>query len=211
LNPGANPPILRTTMNGVGVARTMTKKCLVALGAVTVALASACGASHTVKTEGDTGMTTATTAARTTTSKTPVSEAKVGTRIALAGNDNGEKMTVTVTKVVPTARGANEFETPSGGHRFYAVQFRLINTGTAAYSDSPSNGAAVVDSKGQSYDSTFGEVRGCHAFPAQENIAPGNSGLGCVVFEVPKGAKIKGVQFTLDSGFGPDTGQWSVG
>jgi hypothetical protein len=35
--------------------------------------------------------------------------------------------------------------------------------------------------------------------------------LGCIVFEVPTRAVITGVQFTLDSGFGPDTGQWKVG
>ena len=44
-----------------------------------------------------------------------------------------------------------------------------------------------------------------------ENIAPGASGLGCVVFEVPQSAKITEVQFTLDSGMGPQTGQWNVG
>jgi len=49
------------------------------------------------------------------------------------------------------------------------------------------------------------------SFPATENIAPGATGLGCIVFEVPEKAKITGVQYTLESGMGPQTGQWDVG
>ena len=74
------------------------------------------------------------------------------------------------------------------------------------------NGAAVVDSSGQSYQSALADTAaGCTSFPGTENIAPGSSGLGCIVFEVPKAAKIVSVQFTLDSGMGPETGQWNVG
>ena len=48
-------------------------------------------------------------------------------------------------------------------------------------------------------------------FPGTENIARGSSGLECIVFEVPDSAKIAEVQFTLDSGFASQTGQWNVG
>jgi hypothetical protein len=119
-------------------------------------------------------------------------------------------MAVTVTRVISHARPASEFDAPQSGKRLYAVQFRLDDTGSAAYSDSPSNGAAVVDSAGQSYQSSIGDAAGCASFPGTENIAAGDKGLGCVVFEVPAGAKITKVQFTLDSGFGPQTGQWAV-
>jgi hypothetical protein len=51
---------------------------------------------------------------------------------------------------------------------------------------------------------------GCQSFPGTENIAAGSTGLGCVVFEVPTTARITKVQFTLDSGMGPQTGQWNV-
>jgi hypothetical protein len=68
----------------------------------------------------------------------------------------------------------------------------------------------VVDADGQSYQATIYNVAGCQSFPGTENIAAGDKGLGCVVFQVPHGAKITGVQFTLDSGFGPATGQWAV-
>ncbi len=68
----------------------------------------------------------------------------------------------------------------------------------------------MVDSAGQSYQSTVFDVGQCQSFPGTENIAAGQSGLGCVVFQVPVTAKITKVQFTLDSGFGPQTGQWDV-
>jgi hypothetical protein len=33
---------------------------------------------------------------------------------------------------------------------------------------------------------------------------------GCIPFEVPEGRKAKQFQFTLDSGFGPQAGEWSL-
>jgi Domain of unknown function (DUF4352) len=136
--------------------------------------------------------------------------ASVGSTLSLTGNASGEKMAVTVAKVFPRAVGSDQFNTPDPGKRFYAVQFRLTDTGSVAYSDSPSNGAEVVDSTGQSYQSDISTVAACQSFPGTENIAVGSSGLGCVVFQVPRHAKITEVQFTLDSGFANQTGQWKV-
>jgi hypothetical protein len=138
------------------------------------------------------------------------SPAQVGSTITLTGFDDGEQMDVTVTKVINHAQPADEFSSPDAGNRFYAVQFRLENTGSKAYSDSPSNGAAVVDADGQSYDSTLYDVAGCRSFPGTENIAVGDTGLGCIVFQVPTGATITKIQFTLDSGMASQTGQWTV-
>ena len=135
---------------------------------------------------------------------------KVGSTITLAGNDSGERVAVTVTKIYRHAQPASSFDDPDTGDRLVAVQFRLTDTGSAAYSDSPSNGAEVVDASGQSYQSALNDAANCPSFPGTENIAPGASGLGCIVFEVPQAAVITKVQFTLDSGMGPQTGQWNV-
>jgi hypothetical protein len=138
--------------------------------------------------------------------------AGIGSAITLAGNSSGEQMAVTVTRVITTAQPGDEFSSAPAGDRLYAVQFRLADTGSAAYSDAPSNGAAVVDSVGQSYNASLADnAAGCAPFSSPENIAPSSSGLGCIVFEVPKSVKITRAQFTLDSGMGPDTGQWNVG
>jgi hypothetical protein len=119
-------------------------------------------------------------------------------------------MAVTLTKIYRHAQPASSFDGPDTGDRLVAVQFRLTDTGSAAYSDSPCNGAEVVDASGQSYESALNDAANCPSFPGTENIAPGASGLGCIVFEVPQAAVITKVQFTLDSGMGPQTGQWNV-
>ena len=156
--------------------------------------------------------TTGTTGAGTSGGGAKTQTAKIGTAITLSGNKNGEKVSVTVTKVISSASPGDVLTSAPAGDRLYAIQFRLRDTGSAAYSDSPSNGAAVVDSAGQSYQASVTDTAaGCQSFLGTENIAPGSSGLGCIVFEVPKAAKIVSAQFTLDSGFGPQTGQWDVG
>jgi hypothetical protein len=167
-------------------------------------------ASHTVTTGTAGQAASSQSATASASSSASSSPARVGSTLTLTGNEAGEKMAVTVTRVVSHAQPGDEFSSPDPGKRFYAVQFRLADTGTTAYSDSPSNGAAVVDSAGQSYQATIYNVAGCQSFPGTENIAAGDKGLGCVVFQVPEGAKITKVQFTLDSGFGPATGQWAV-
>jgi hypothetical protein len=168
---------------------------------VIVGIAVGTNSGHSVKTAGSTPAAAGVAAAT----------ARTGSAITLSGNGSGERAAVTVTKVIATAQPADAFNAAAAGKRLYAVQFRLRDTGRTGYSDAPSNGATVVDSAGQSYDSSLDDAAGCASFATPENIAPGASGLGCVVFEVPKSAKITQVQFTLDSGMGPDTGQWNVG
>jgi Domain of unknown function (DUF4352) len=175
-----------------------------ALIAVIIVISVAENSGHTVQTTGSAAGAGSHGGAATKT-------AGIGSAITLSGNSSGEQMSVTVTKVIGSASPSDSFNTAPSGDRLYAVQFRLKDTGSAAYSDSPSNGAAVVDSSGQSYQSGLETVSECQGFGGTENIAPGSSGLGCIVFEVPKAAKIAKVQFTLDSGFGPQTGQWDVG
>jgi hypothetical protein len=177
------------------------------LGVIIVAsVAVSHGGTHTIS--GTSSPSTATAAAHPATPSAKA--AGIGDSIVLTGNTSGEQVTVTVTKVWPQAQPATQFDTADAGDRLYAVQFRLDDTGSAAYSDSPSNGAVVVDSSGQSYQSSFNSAAECDSFPGTENIAPGSSGLGCIVFEVPAKAQITAVQFTLDSGMGPQTGQWAV-
>jgi hypothetical protein len=138
--------------------------------------------------------------------------AGIGSAITLSRSGSGEQLAVTVTKVINSARPGGESGGAPAGDRLYAVQFRLRDTGGAPYLDAPASSAVVVDSAGQSYRAAITDsAAGCQGFPATENIAPGSSGLGCVVFQVPEAAKIADVQFTLDSGLASQTGQWNVG
>ncbi|MFF7632503.1 DUF4352 domain-containing protein [Kitasatospora sp. NPDC008050] len=138
------------------------------------------------------------------------SNAKVGDTIALKGMDKGATADVTVVKVVDNAASANDFH-PADGKRWIAVQFRIKNTGTAAYSDAPDNGASVLDDKGQSYSAVVADTTAGPSFPTPANIAPGDSALGFITFEVPSDAKIAKTQFGLDSGFADQAGQWNLG
>lgn len=191
--------VVRNILAGVG-----------GLVVVIIGISVAANGGHSVKTSGTAGITG--TSGQTAAAAQAPATARVGSAITLSGNDSGEKMAVTVTKVISSASPGDEFTSAPAGDRLYAVQFRLDDTGSAAYSDAPSNGAEVVDSSGQSYESSITDAAsGCASFPGTENIASGASGLGCIVFEVPKAAKITEVQFTLDSGMGPQTGQWDVG
>jgi hypothetical protein len=134
----------------------------------------------------------------------------VGSAVVLTGIDQTEKMAVTAVAVFSHPKAASYLDAADKGDRLYAVQFRLHNTGSTAYSDAPMLDATVVNAAGKSYKSTFADVAGCASFPASVNIAAGQSSLGCAVFEVPKNARITSVQFTLDAGLGPQTGQWKI-
>ena len=140
---------------------------------------------------------------------TAKAQAHVGDTIVLAGNSPGEKMAVTLVKVYPH-EAPGEFETPDPDDKYASVQLRLRNTGTAAFSDSVSNEVKVIEGKGQSYEATIATGVGCTQFPGTETIAPGQSGLGCVVFQIPDSARIAEVQVALDSGFASQTGEWNA-
>ncbi|MFE9976527.1 DUF4352 domain-containing protein [Streptomyces hirsutus] len=136
--------------------------------------------------------------------------AKVGDTLTLEGFEEGSKLDVTVVKVADPAKSADEFMEPASGKRFVGVQFQLVNTGEAAYSDSPSNGAQVADSEGQQFDATFGEITAGPSMASSLKLKPGAKGLGWIVFEVPEAAKVDTVQFTMDSGFADKTGEWKL-
>ena len=136
--------------------------------------------------------------------------AAVGHTLSLTGINSGEKVDVTVVKVVDPASGTG-ISSPPPGKRLVAVQFRLHNTGSATYNDTPANGAKVVDTKGQGFDSAIADTTSAGPnFPATTTISPGGKALGFVVFEVPTGSKIAMVQFALNSGISTDVGQWKV-
>ncbi|MFE4974074.1 DUF4352 domain-containing protein [Kitasatospora sp. NPDC056651] len=142
------------------------------------------------------------------TAKAP---AKAGDTIALKGNDPADTADVTLVKVVDNAEGDNEFTHPADGKRFVAVQFRIKASGKKAYSDAPGNSAKLLDAEGQAFGTTIADTKAGPSFQVPANIAPGESALGFVTFEVPKDAKLDKAQFGLDSGFAPQTGQWKLG
>ncbi|MFD3548292.1 DUF4352 domain-containing protein [Streptomyces sp. NPDC058655] len=159
------------------------------------------------------GAPAATTAAESSAapSAPPASQAAtIGNTVTLQGTGDGEQLAVTIKKWVDPAKSADEFTKPEDGKRLVAAQFELANTGTAVYSDSPSNGTQVADDQGQQFQATFGEVTAGPAMISSAKVAPGAKVLGWIVYEVPQESKIATVQFTMNSGFASQTGQWTV-
>lgn len=141
----------------------------------------------------------------TPTSQPPPAAAGIGDTITLAVSDGGQ-VQMTALKVIDPAKSSNEYIQPEAGNRYVAVRFRIHNVGPAVFEDSPSNGAKIIDRDDQQHDASL--------FDAVEpglgslKIAPGASRVGFITFEVPKAAKVKIVQWTPESGFGDETGEW---
>ncbi len=150
------------------------------------------------------------TASSVPTASLPAS-ASVGDTLALSGTSGGEKADVTVVKIVDPASAKEAFSSPKAGERLVAVQFRIRNTGTAVYDDSPSNGARLVDNEGQQFTARIAtDTTAGPSFPGSVMIAPGDTALGYITFTVPTASRVAKVQFALNSGFAPSTGQWTV-
>jgi Domain of unknown function (DUF4352) len=137
------------------------------------------------------------------------SDGGVGTTQTLHGISDGEVLAVTLTKVVDPAEPTDEFSAPSGDHRLVALQFRIANPGSKEYVDDIAGDVELVDDKGQTYDPTFVEVSAGPAID-EVRIAPGDSRLGYIAFEIPSGVRLATAQFVPDSGLADETGQWRL-
>ncbi|MEU3558072.1 DUF4352 domain-containing protein [Streptomyces fragilis] len=135
-------------------------------------------------------------------------DAEVGDTVHLTGLKNGEKLAVTVVKVVDPVTGKDTG--PGTGERYVAVQFRLHNTGSQQYRDAPINSAKVVDEQGHEFGSWIAETTAGPGFTGTTTLSVGDTALGYVTFKVPEGSEIAEIQFTMDSGFADDTGKWRV-
>jgi hypothetical protein len=194
---------------------TATRSAAVLLTASLVALgATACntGGSSVSTDAKPTPAATAASAAQSAGGKSAAKAAKPGDTISLKGMDKAETADVTLVSVVDSPEGADEYTKPADGKRYVAVQFKIKVTGTKAYSDAPDNCVKLLDGQGQSYPSTVADTKAGASFAnGSVNIAPGDTALGFVTFEIPKDTKIDKAQFTLDSGVADQTGQWNLG
>jgi hypothetical protein len=175
--------------------------------AATVVASGTTGAS----TAAQTAATGASTAAAPTaaTGASAARQAAVGDTLRLSGQ-SGEALAVTVDSVMdPLTVG--QFDEADGGDRYIGVQITLKNVGMVAYSDSPSNGGTLLGANNEQAESELVEGGPCgNEFSASVHIAPGDMQQGCLAFELSDGQSAGSFQFTLDSGFADQTGQWSL-
>uniref|UniRef100_A0AAU2K039 DUF4352 domain-containing protein n=1 Tax=Streptomyces sp. NBC_00049 TaxID=2903617 RepID=A0AAU2K039_9ACTN len=144
-----------------------------------------------------------------------------GETISLSGNEPGQRLDVTLTRVVDPAGPAGPAlagrslprsagPVPTGSERLVAVGFRLENTGTAVYVDEPAAAAHLVDTSGRRFTGVDAPTTAGPAFPGTVTLDPGASAEGFVAFRIPADAGPAAVQFALNGGLADDVGQWSL-
>ena len=187
--------VLLAVLAGCGTAQTVVRT-------VTVGETTPSGAGA------DAGVAT-TDSVRAATTSAATHAAGVGDQISLSGA-GGLQMGVTVEQVMdPLTVG--EYDQADVGQRYVGVQITLKNLGDVAYSDSPSNGSTLLSASGEQADSQIVSGGPCgNEFGSRTNIAPGESQQGCIAFEMPQGESAGEFQFTLNSGFADQTGEWSL-
>ncbi|MEU3312370.1 hypothetical protein ABZ743_06875 [Streptomyces sp. NPDC006662] len=130
-----------------------------------------------------------------------------GETVSLDGDRPGERLDVTLTRVVDPAGAAAP---APGADRLVAVGLRLENTGTVPYEDFPAPAAHLLDTEGRLYTGLGGATDAGPALPGTVTLAPGRSAAGFVLFRVPERARPAAVQFALDAGRGDAIAQWSL-
>lgn len=134
-----------------------------------------------------------------------------GETVSLAGNEPGQRLDVTLVQVVDPASPADpEGPAPDASTRLLAVRFRLENTGTAVYKDSPAPAAHLLDTAGKRFTGLNSPTTAGASFPDTVTLSPGGSAEGFVTFRLPQDAVPAAVQFALNGGLADDVGQWSL-
>jgi hypothetical protein len=208
---GADEAIRRSGRMRLGV---------IGFSVLVVAIAAAACGGQTIKQEAEpvtvtvtetvgAGEGTSTAVETTTEEESDSGQAGIGDTITLHGYEEGEELQVTVRGLIDPAKSDPYFG-PRRGHKWVAVNLVLKNTGSKAYNDSPGNGAQLIDTSDEGYDEAGSETPSCHYMGYSVKIASGSKRAGCLVFEVKKAAKPVVFQFTMDSGFADETGEWTL-
>jgi hypothetical protein len=183
----------------------------IALAAVAVAVLgiAGCGASVTRTA----GPGTTTPAAPSTTKPTPSPSnslsGPVGTTYTVT-DDNGNKMEVTLTKVIDPAQGADQFTTPGSGSRFVGAVFSL-NGISGTFSGNANNDAALIGSNGQTYTADFNSIAGYTNFNNGDyNVGTSENSVGAVTFQAPLAVKVTKIEWSVSGGFGGAPAEWFV-
>ncbi len=187
-------------------------KILTVLGGIVVlsiiAVAVNGGSKPTVNTTATTANTSKTSSSSSKSSSTASTTAHVGATVDVGGSKG---LAVTLNQVIDPASGADQYTTPDAGNRFVAVDVKIVNNGTAAFSDDANSDVTLIGTDNQSYTADFDDVSECTNFnEGQYTLAPGESATGCVVFQVPDAVNTAKVQFQTQSGLSQSTGEWLV-
>ena len=123
---------------------------------------------------------------------------------------SGNKMSVTLTKVIDPAQGADQFTTPDNGNRFVGAVFTITGI-SGTFSDDANNDATLIGSNGQTYTADFDSIAGYTNFNnGTYNVSAGENSVGAVTFQLPLSVKIAKIEWSADSGLGGAPAEWQV-
>jgi hypothetical protein len=114
--------------------------------------------------------------------------------------------------VTPGDRGVPV--TPSGGRRFVALRFGVVNTGGTPLNDNGQEHETnltplIVTSDDQLLNSVAAEVSGCPPMTGLQ-LEPGGSATVCSVFQPSSGADVVYVSIGMATGIGDTTVNWRI-
>lgn len=125
-------------------------------------------------------------------------------------DQSGDKMTVTLTKVIDPAQGADQFTTPGNGNRFVGAVFTITGI-SGTFSDNANNDATLIGSNGQTYTADFDSIAGYTNFNNGDyNVNAGENSVGAVTFQVPLTVKVTKIEWSANGGFGGAPAEWLV-
>lgn len=135
-------------------------------------------------------------------------DARLGDKLSL---DTSETTLDVIARAVIDPLPVGEFDEPGSGMRFVGVRLAVSNTGDATYDLAVSNGSTLVLADDEQADPTLVSDGPCSSgFSSSVKIAAGDQRVGCIAFEVPVGKRLRGFQFTPNSGFADETAEWRL-
>ena len=181
-------------------------------GAIAALALAGCGSTTVIRTVTD---KQATSSPSSTTAKPRAAEPaqrpgklRVGDAVTVRTSDTTLQLKVTsVLDPLPVS----EYDEADSGNRFVGIGLSVRNAGTAPYSDALDNGSTLILSGATQGSTTIVSGGPCgNGFGSDVKIAPGDHRNGCIAFEVPARKRLRSFQFTGDSGFADETGQWEL-
>ncbi|QDY80360.1 DUF4352 domain-containing protein [Streptomyces qinzhouensis] len=134
----------------------------------------------------------------------------LGDAITVNGDEDGQRLSVTLKKVSDPGVPATEFNQPGKGNRLIGIELEIKNTGTAVYADTPAISTQITDTQGRQFDTAVAKIKAGPSMAYGLTLQTGDTALGWLVFEAPKTAKIASVQFGMNSGLADHKGQWKL-
>lgn len=142
-----------------------------------------------------------------TTASAP--QTQVGTTLQMH-DLSGHAFSVTLLQVIDPAVPTQYSPAPPAGDVYAGVQFKIVDTGSAAIDQDPNSWTTVVDSTGMTYGFVGNQLSDCPPFGTSGivQLLPGDYEVGCVAVVIPSGATIARI---VAGSAGMTPVEWRVG